>query len=79
MTHYDIDYASLSGKEKMAKAIADIRDWLGNARFEEIDALFRQLPEPMPYREFTVALTLSGIAGYPLTAWHSSIWGEDAQ
>lgn len=73
---YEIKY---EGDEvtKRAAAIADIKSWLGEDKFNELDSLLRQLPEPMSFRKFSMMFMLSGISGYPLRVWRDDVWGAD--
>lgn len=78
MTHYNISYADLSPEAKRTKAIADIIDWLGQDRYDTISKLFldMQQAEGKPsWKKFSMALFMSGIAGYPLVAWYETLFG----
>lgn len=72
---YEVRYATDEAGRK--QAIADIKDWLGEDKFSELDGLLRQLPEPMSFRKMSMMFMLSGISGFPLQAWRDDIWGPE--
>ena len=72
MTHYDVDYTSLEGEAKKAKAIADIKFYLGEEKFNSVtqagkkDLLLGRLTK----EQFAwMCRILAGIDGYPITVW----------
>lgn len=65
MTHYNINYTSLSPLDKFNKAIADCIDYLGQEKFEE---LCDKVPKTMTLDIFRMALSFAGIQGYPAKA-----------
>lgn len=78
--HYYIDYRSLSDTDAKAKAISDIKDWLGEERYLAITKGCREAidengqPEVLTFRQWRMAMFLSGIEGYPLKVWYNEIW-----
>ena len=78
MTHYDVDYSKIEDpKAKRDKAIADIIDYLGQEKFDEVHPQFVALRQ-LNGEEFTVKqlgfyLLMAGVQGYPVTAWHEKI------
>ncbi len=41
MTHYDVDYSKLTPQAKYNKAIADIKDYMGEERYNKVIGLFK--------------------------------------
>ena len=66
MSHYIVNYESMTPVEKHNAAIADCKDYLGESRFNEICARIRK--NPMTLDELHIALSFVGIQGYPVTA-----------
>lgn len=73
MTHYDVDYSNLHPQAKHEKAIADIKDYLGEAKFVAITNDFRKYP-PQSIDALAMYLSIAGVQGYPVRAWHDVIW-----
>ena len=80
MSHYIINYAGLSEQEAHDKAIADIKDWLGEDRYLKITEGCKTAvdidgnPSVLTWRQWRYAMFLSGIEGYPLKVWYKEIW-----
>ena len=76
MTHYIRRYTGLEGDERRSRALDDVRDYLGHARFEELTGMFRRdYPDvPCPAVKFALLVSLAGVQGYPATAWREHIW-----
>lgn len=74
MTHYDVDYTGLDPIEKHNKAIQDIKEYLGESRFEELTTMFRE-DEAITLREFQIAVSFAGVQGYPTKAWFNYCYG----
>jgi len=75
MSHYDISYANLAPDAKRAQAIQDIKDYLGDDRYNELTDLIHQNYQLPPNLEkFRMAVSMSGIRGYPVVAWHEVLW-----
>ena len=73
--HTKIKYPQTDPAEKRAAAIADIRAWVGDERFEKICEGFKARPRVSP-EHFTLLLSIAGIAGYPVRALYETIWPE---
>lgn len=73
MTHYIVDYSSLTPQEKYAQAYADIIDYMGGKKFDQIVADFRQYP-PMSVEALAMYLSIAGVQGYPVSVMHDFIW-----
>lgn len=75
MAHYDISYEGLDPIAKHNKAIQDIKDYLGNDRFDIVTESAKNMDPPMTLNEFTVAMSFAGVQGYPVKAWYNYIYG----
>lgn len=76
MTHYTTDYSKIPEQEKAAKALKDIRAYLGDERFEQVEGIFRK-EGPIDIRSFAFNCSMFlGIEGYPVTVWHESLYGK---
>jgi hypothetical protein len=64
---YTINYTGLNDRDKFAQAILDVQDYLGEARFNQLVALFKAQPQ-LTLEEFKLALSFAGITGYPAEA-----------
>lgn len=72
MTHYEVDYSELSGEAKDAKALQDIKDFIGEDKFNKITEENRN--ETYTFRQFEIGVSFGGISGYPVKAWFKHIW-----
>ncbi len=63
--HYNVDYANLSGEAKRKKAMADVKDYIGPARYVLLAELCAY--HDAEYIKNTCAIIL-GISGYPVSA-----------
>ncbi len=54
-------------------ALADICEWMGEERFTRVDDLYRQMA-PVGLELFRLQMSFAGVAGYPVEAWHRSLW-----
>lgn len=65
--------------EKHNQAIADIKEYMGEERFNKITQEFKRFePDNMNIEKFTSyvsLLSLSGIQGYPVKAWYNYCYG----
>lgn len=78
MTHYNVDYSSLSGTRKRWKALLDTRDYTGRERYAKLRDIMRTNPEPnLDY--WHMALSFAGIQGYPVKALYESYIGPISQ
>jgi hypothetical protein len=74
--HYTINYAHLSGEAKQAKAVSDVKEFLGAERFDKIVQTFKDAPgTPQEYFVNACGL-LCGISGYPAEAFYRYIYGK---
>lgn len=73
MTHYEVSYAELSPQAAHDKAIADIKDYMGADKFVAITDDFRQY-SPQSVEALAMYLSIAGVQGYPVRAWHDVIW-----
>jgi len=75
MTHVDIDYSSLQGVAKQEAALWDIKNWIGIEKFEHLTAELRKFDrDEMPLERMAMLMTIAGISGYPIRAWHEYIF-----
>lgn len=70
MSHYKIDYSKIEDPvAKQAKAIQDIKDYLGIPRFMKICKIIHA-EQTITRNHFIMSLSmLVGIEGYPAEAW----------
>lgn len=73
MTHYNVDYSGLDEVAKHNKAIQDIKDYMGEPKFEELTGMFKEVPEPERPNldKFELLVSFAGIQGYPAKAWYN--------
>ena len=64
--HTEIDYSKLDGEAKQAKALADVKDWMGEGRFEAVN---KELSKVRDFDRFEFYASLAGVQGYPVRAW----------
>lgn len=70
--HTDIDYSGISDQtEKDAKAIEDIKNWLGKKKFDEFELLIHRTKQArkVPFSELQLACGIGGVQGFPVYAW----------
>jgi len=75
--HYEINYAELSPAERQEKAIADLKEFLGEERFERLTSDFRVYGK-LDLEKFAFLCSITGVSGYPVTAWHTHVYGDMA-
>lgn len=73
--HYTISYENLSPLEKHAKAIRDIKDYMGEERYNHLSKLFKTDYPNITVEQFQVMVDFAGIRGYPALAWYNQIYG----
>jgi hypothetical protein len=73
-TSYEINYGGMAPNEAHNKAIADIRDHIGDETYERIVEAARSDDRPMTLEQFAVFASITGVRGYPVRAWHAEIW-----
>jgi hypothetical protein len=69
MTHYTMNYSTLTPQEKYNKAIEDSKEWLG-PRF---DAVLKCISGFTEYEAAELALSFAGIQGYPCKALYDIV------
>ena len=76
MTHYLVDYAELGigTNAAHAKALADIKDYMGEDRYNLVTLEFKKMPVMPTLDQMHYWLMLAGISGYPVQAWQSECW-----
>jgi len=73
--HYDIDYSGLSEKQAKAKALRDIKEYLGTRRFNKIEADLKA-SAPIKRASFVFMLGFAGIQGFPAHVWYERLWPQ---
>lgn len=75
--HYDICYSHLDHDPiaKHNKAIQDIKDYLGEDRFNKLTQCVQNEPEQYTFDQFRLAVSFAGIQGYPVRAWYNYVYG----
>lgn len=68
--HYNINYTN--EPNKAAKAVADIIDYLGDAKYNEISGMISRVTH---CGHFAMYCSLAGIQGYPVIAWYEHYHG----
>ena len=80
MTRYTIDYSTLPENEREAKALNDVKFYLGKKEFNRLVKVFRAENEkaPVDLRTFEVNLAFFvGIEGhYPIRAFYKHVFPE---
>ena len=75
MPHYTIDYTNVKGGAARHQAIEDIKDWMGNSRFDALSPEMKLVTDP---RQFQFYAGLTGVEGFPVEAWYDLYHGEGA-
>jgi len=73
VTHYNVNYDGLAWDAKRAKALKDIKDWLGAKRYREATLAFRAIQPPTRHG-FALQVSLAGISGFPVNVWYEELW-----
>lgn len=73
MTHYDIDYSGLTPQAKYEKAIHDIKDYMGEERYNKVVGLYKEI-RPISLEVFRLQMSFAGVQGYPVVAMYDEIW-----
>lgn len=68
--HYEVKYEGEAARER---ALQDCRNWLGDERWNLLNAQFAQM-EPLTREQFGLMCSFAGIQGYPVTVWYDSLW-----
>lgn len=73
--HYNTSYEGLEDQAKIDKGLEDIKDWLGEDRFDELSKEFEKA-EKIPFEQFEFLAGMAGVQGYPVTAWYETVWPD---
>jgi hypothetical protein len=69
--HVDIDYTNRS--TAAFDAVEDIKEYLGQKKFDEISPEFAKVTDCKQFRFYCM---LGGIRGFPVKAWYESFHGQ---
>ena len=68
--HRSFDYNIITDESKRkAKAISDIKDWVGPRKFVKITRDVKRCVPPMSADQFALMCDIGGIQGYPVRIW----------
>lgn len=68
--HTKFDYDKISDPEKRkAKALADVRDWIGKKKYATVMRDVKRCNPAMTYSQFQLMCSFAGIEGYPVKVW----------
>lgn len=75
------NYRGLSDAEAESAAIKDIKEYLGEERFNAVTVLLvedcKENGEPIPLERFAQGCSLlMGIEGYPVKVWYELVFGK---
>lgn len=71
--HYTVNYEGLDPIAKHNKAIADIKEYLGEDRFETLTEQFKN--RSPSFEQFELMVSFAGVQGYPAKAWFNYCYG----
>jgi hypothetical protein len=73
--HYNIDYTGLGPQAAYNQQIKDIKEYLGEKKFNQITKDFRrECPKDLSLEMFKMYLSLAGISGAPVRAFHDHVF-----
>lgn len=72
--HYEINYNDLEPEVKRLKAIADIKDYMGEAKYYILTEQFKGMS--LTLEQFQLYASLAGIQGYPALAWWHTVYPD---
>lgn len=75
MTHYDISYKDLPEAQAHTKAIQDIKEYLGDDRFDKITKEFQK--KILSFDNFAMYASITGVQGFPVQAWYKHCWPKE--
>ena len=75
--HYNTSYKDLPLAEKDAKALQDLRDYLGEERFADLTSRIKSVETPVSYKEFVMLMSLAGVEGYPVKAYYKFLYPNE--
>ena len=56
------------------RAIADLIDWLGQAKYDELTPQFKAMKnDGMNLGQFRMWVSLAGVTGYPVEVWYDKL------
>lgn len=75
MTHYDVDYSKMEENDRRVKAIDDIKEYVGEAKFDELNKMLEEyVLEKRPSLDaFRMTLFMFPVSGYPIKAWYETL------
>ena len=72
--HTTINYNVIADvTKKEAKAIADVKNWIGHKKFVSIGRDVKRCVPAMSWNQFEIMCELGGIKGYPVSVWWESL------
>ena len=72
-----IDYSGMTPEEKQKRAVADVKEFLGDERYDQLVTIF-QTSAKVDLVEFHIMLSFAGIEGYPVEAFYNFVYeGRD--
>lgn len=73
--HYNVDYNGLTPQAKHNKAIEDIKEYMGDIRYNLMSGTFIETyPCGMSLEQFELIASFAGVQGYPVRAWYNEIY-----
>ena len=75
MTHYYVNYEGMVEPAKSAKALQDIKDYLGVEMFNNVTDAMKETIYPFEQFQMTM-MFMAGIEGYPVKAWYEHVYGQ---
>lgn len=74
---YIVDYSELDNDPiaKHNKAIEDIKEYLGEEKFNRVTEQIRTEYPDMTLKQFQMAISFGGVQGYPAKAWYNHCFG----
>ena len=73
--HYTVSYEGLSSQEKHDKALGDLKEYLGEDRFEQLTRELSRHPD-LTLEQFEFYASFAGVQGYPVRAWYLHCFPE---
>ena len=72
--HYNIGYAGLTPQLAHNQSIQDIKDYLGEEKYELLTKQFREECPDLSIEGFKMYVSLAGISGFPVRAWYNEVY-----
>lgn len=74
--HYEIDYSKyMTLEEKKQACIDDIKEFLGEKRYNNIIGEFKKVKN-MTESRFALYMSIAGVTGYPVKVLYEIIYGD---